>query len=396
MLCAKGLPDKDESSAMRTLRLTGNSLFRGDLANSMRDVINAACKSKAPTYIDRYERDTKLIVTNLLAAAFQWEWLGLGTRIFKDSYLAKMGLSRRRVEHIVRALIQLGYVVKGRGGYLNHANPSKSRSSEYYPSEKLIQLGAKMLYECVGDFDDYEPYEWEGDQRWDVNEARNIKIIRDYNEFMRSHSWAQKAPTVRKLLDTPFTGGRVYTPYQTIVNRRVPIRRNTHLDGEPLVECDFSANHPYMLAKLTGNEFRADFYSVIAEGSKCDKTVVKAVITAAIGCPSLSKAHETRFSLQDKRGIAGRDVEKVITTASDAFPWLKDHNLLFHNKGVYMQWLEGEIAMRMFAYAVKEEIPMINVHDAYAVNERHTNTVWAAMNRYREEVLDEYKLKLAL
>ena len=212
---------------------------------------------------------------------------------------------------------------------------------------------------------------------------------------MCSHSWAQKAPTVRKLLSEPYTGGRVYTPYQNIVNRRVQIRSKTLLDGQPLVECDFSANHPYMLARLTGNAFEMDFYSVIAEGSNCDRTAVKAVVTAGIGCPSPNKAHEMRYKLVT-RGVNGEAVDNILSTATDTYPWLREHNIFFSNKGVYMQWLEGEIAMKMFAFAVREKIPMVNVHDAYAVNKEHQGLVWAAMNAYREEVLETYAPVLAV
>ena len=212
---------------------------------------------------------------------------------------------------------------------------------------------------------------------------------------MRSHSWAQKAPTVRKLLSEPYTGGRVYTPYQNIVNRRVQIRSKTLLDGQPLIECDFSANHPYMLARLTGNEFHPNFYSEIANKSNCDRAAVKAVITAAIGCPSSSKANQMRYRLQT-RGIDTTLVDNIITTATATYPWLKEHNILFNNKGVYMQWLEGEIAMKMFQAAVHYGIPMVNVHDAYAVNQKHSAKVGALMNQYREEVLEAYKPVLAI
>jgi hypothetical protein len=395
MLLEKGLPSDEESSAVRNLRLTNSNIFNGAMGQAVRDVVARACKSKASPYIVNYERDTKLIMTNLIAVAFQWEWLGLGTRVSKGNYLDNLGLARRRIEDITDALITGGYATLGRGGYRHYGNAGKSKSTQYYPTEKLLRLGAEMLYEMAGDFDNYEPYEWEGDERWDTNEGQNIQILRDYNEFMRNHSWAQKAPTVRKLLSEPYTGGRVYTPYQNIVNRRVQIRSKTLLDGQPLVECDFSANHPYMLARLTGNAFEMDFYSVIAEGSNCDRAAVKAVITAAIGCPSPQKASQMQYGLL-KKGIGGKTVDVILSTATDAYPWIREHNIFFSNKGVYMQWLEGEIALQMFALAVREGIPMVNVHDAYAVNKEHQGLVGATMKQYREEVLEAYKPVLAV
>ena len=390
ILLAKGRPSDSDSSAVRTLRMTNSSSFRGVLSAALEEVVVKSCHSQAATYIANYERDAKLIITNLIVIAFQWEWLGLGTRVLKGSYLNKLGLSRRRIENIVGALIETGYAIKGRSGYRHHGNATKSRSTQYYPSEKLLRLGVEMLYETVGDFDDYEPYEWEDDEHWDANEGQSIQTLRDYNEFMRSHSWAQKAPTVRKLLSNPYTGGRVYTPYQNIVNRRVQIRSKTLLDGQSLIECDFSANHPYMLARLTGSDFHPSFYQVIADASHSSRAEVKSVITAALGCSSPNKAHEVRYELV-RKGISTDSVSSIISAAIATYPWLEDHNILFANKGVYMQWLEGEIAMKMFTYAVQEGIPMVNIHDAYAVNVAHEAQVKRRMNIAREEVLEAYK-----
>ena len=113
MLLAKGLPNDDESSAVRNLRLTNSNIFNGALGQAIRDVVAIACNSKASSYIANYERDTKLIMTNLIAVAFQWEWLGLGTRVSKGNYLDSLGLARRRIEDITEALIQVGYATLG-------------------------------------------------------------------------------------------------------------------------------------------------------------------------------------------------------------------------------------------------------------------------------------------
>jgi hypothetical protein len=66
---------------------------------------------------------------------------------------------------------------------------------------------------------------------------------------------------------------------------------------------------------------------------------------------------------------------------------------MFKNQGVYLQWLEGEIAMKMFEFGVAKGIPMINVHDAYAVTKSNEVVIKEAMDKYRYEVLEEYKAR---
>ncbi len=200
-ILAKGHPSDADSSAVRSLRMINSSSFRGVLSRVLEEVVVKSCQSKAATYIAKYEHDAKLIITNLIVVAFQWEWLGLGTRVSKGSYLDKLGLSRRRIEAIIKALLECGYAVKGRGGYLHHGNPSKSRSTQYYPTEKLLMLGAEMLYETVGDFDDYEPYEWDDDERWDPNEGQNesARVLRRQN--------TPRGPSYEQEIESFFTRG---------------------------------------------------------------------------------------------------------------------------------------------------------------------------------------------
>jgi len=398
ILIGYGQPHNDKSTPMRALKIANSNTFNGKLGEVLDEVVAIACTHKSPKYLEPYRANAKLIITNLIAAAFQAEWLGLGTRIVKDSYLAKMGLDRRRVEKIVDALKQ-GETNKfcslGRGGYKHHANEKKSRSSQYYPSDLLIRCGTEMLYETVGDFDDYEPYVYKGDHKWDVNEATSTQVLKEYNEFMRDHTWAFKAPTVRILGEAPLTGGRVYTPYQNIVNRRVKVRTQTLLDAEPLIECDFSSNHPYMLARLCGVTLAPNFYESIAVAAQVEKAQVKMVVTRSIGCKNKKAKGNMMYGLQAEH-MAGETVELILAETHRLHPWIQDNSVFFSGKGEYMQWLEGEIAIKMFAMAVKEGIPMVNIHDAYAVNKIHAGTVTETMNQYREEVLETYKPILSI
>jgi len=105
MLIGYGQPHNDKSTPMRALKIANSNTFNGKLGEVLDEDVGIACTHKSPTYLAPYRANAKLIITNLIAAAFQAEWLGLGTRFDKDSYLAKMGLDRRRVEKIVEALI---------------------------------------------------------------------------------------------------------------------------------------------------------------------------------------------------------------------------------------------------------------------------------------------------
>ena len=326
-------------------------------------------------------------MTNLILSAFIFEHLAITTRVTKGTYLHSIGLTRRGIEAVTKLLIEEQLCLETRGGFQHKSNPTKSRATQYFPSPRLIQIGVAFLYDQIGDFDSYNPYEYLSNNHWDANENKNIAILKTYNEFMREHSWACKAPTVRKLGVEPFTSGRVYTDYQNIVNRRVKLRGSTLLDGMPLVECDFKANHPTMLSYLAGHELKGDFYHSISTVANVDRSMVKEVVTKTIGANRKLTAQNIAKNSRTK--LTPEIVTATLNAIETAHPWFKQ--FMFKNQGVYPQWLEGEIAMKMFEFGVAKGIPMINVHDAYAVNKSNQVATEEAMYKYWHEVLEENK-----
>jgi hypothetical protein len=387
IIIAGGTPYIETSRAPIKYRFPRSTQLCSPLSSLVEELTPKLMKHAGLKYLVPRQNELRLILTNLILSAFAFEHLAISTRVVKGNYLHNMGLTRRGIESITALLKEENLCIETIGGYKHPKNPSKSRATQYFPTPKLIKIGVKFLYEPIGDFDDYSPYEYTSDNHWDVNEDKNISILRNYNQFMREHSWACKAPTVRKLGEEPFTNGRVYTPYQNIVNRRVKVRENTLLDGLPLVECDFTANHPFMLGYLSDHEIGSDFYLSISTAANVDRKMVKEVITKTIGANK--KLSPQQLARNSKSNLNAEIVAHILNAIEAVHPWFKE--FMFTNRGIYLQWLEGEIAMKMFEFGVAKGIPMINIHDAYAVSKSNQEITKEAMNKYRYEVLEEYK-----
>ncbi len=56
-----------------------------------------------------------------------------------------------------------------------------------------------------------------------------------------------------------------------------------------------------------------------------------------------------------------------------------------------MQKLEGEIGLRMFKWALNEEVPMLSVHDAFAVKEKDEGRTRERMNEEWIKVMKKEK-----
>ena len=228
-----------------------------------------------------------------------------------------------------------------------------------------------MLYSSFGDFTDYEPvtlkYFEVKDRPSIADYDRQVRIITNYNNYMNDHTWAMKNPNSRTITDFIGRSGRINNYYQSIVNRRIPIRSHTLIDDERIKEPGFSCNHLRMASYLVGEELPEDPYSVIAEEAGVTRDVIKSVLTASIGAASLNQKGGQMQALNKKGLVKITQYKVVIDIIEKVYPWVKAQSLMFNDVGTRMQYLEGEIALEMMKWAVEEGVPLIPVHDSFAV-----------------------------
>jgi len=278
------------------------------------------------------------------------------------------------MQRIVSVLIDQDVIRIGRKGYIDLRQGKTSQASQYYPTESFIRQYASSLYGTFGDFDKYEPLKFEGFDDADLPSKEEIdkqeSIIRRYNEYMREHSWAMKNPSSRSIKDFIGRSGRINNYYQTLANRRIPLRTNTMIDGEAVAEPDFSCNHLRMASFLVGEELPPDPYNVIAKDTELSRDVIKAVITKSIGAQRLGqKGGLIKTSNKPKRGrvaVHADEFRAVLTSIESNYPWVLSERLFFNDVGTRLQYLEGEIALQMLKWAVDEDVPLVAVHDAFA------------------------------
>ena len=86
------------------------------------------------------------------------------------------------------------------------------------------------------------------------------------NDFLRGRQWACKGPIKLIYKHTPFLSGSLYTAFQGLPSRRIAIRQHTLIDGQPIAEVDYNANHLRInLAVLNGEDAGDTPYEDIGE-----------------------------------------------------------------------------------------------------------------------------------
>lgn len=402
LLINAGEPDKDSST--RVVVYSGGSLGTGSemFTALLEQLTEAATKSKRDSDIDLHRKCIRHILNSLIHAMFRFEWLALPTNpanYGNGKYLTSLGFSQRRMERIVEVLLQHDVMQLGRLGFIDHREGMPSKASQYYPTESFIKSYASSLYTGFGDFDNYQALKFENFDEVDMPSQpemdRQELIIRSYNEYMRHHSYAMKNPSSRSFKDFVGRSGRINNYFQTLANRRLPLRKSTMIDGEAIAEPDFSCNHLRMASYLVGEQLPADPYSVIASDTGLTRDVIKAVITKSIGALSLSqKGGIVIESLKPERGrvaVSADDFKAALASIERHYPWVAKEQLLFNDVGTRMQYLEGEIALEMLQWAVEEDVPLIAVHDAYACKSSDEDRVDKQMLDVWFKVLDSAK-----
>ena len=333
----------------------------------------------------------RLFLLNLVAVGFSHERLSIESTPKKDGYVSsKYGLDQRKTKRLVDALIghelmELRWEGNRHVGVVNN----------YMPTEKLLLPYASFLYADHADFDDYDLIRLngerhEGDIEWHPHLERDREILTRYNAFMSAHSWARKDTTHRSFNDNRYSAGRVHTAYQNIVNRRVPIRKQTLMDGEPIVEPDFTANHLTLLSMIFDEQLPSDPYDRVADDTGMSRDAIKQVFIRLMGASDRKGWAEAQWSLlKSEYEITHRQSDHIRESFYKCIPFLKKHDLLSTGWGGRLQYLEGEIAILMFEWAVESQIPIINVHDAFACKRRDMGVVESKMYAMRDKVLSE-------
>ncbi len=81
----------------------------------------------------------------------------------------------------------------------------------------------------------------------------------------------------------------------------------------------------------------------------------------------------------------------MLEATEKLFPWVNKEKIFFNDAGARMQKLEGEIGLRMFKWALNEEVPMLSVHDAFAVKEKDEERTMERMNEEWIKVVNKEK-----
>jgi hypothetical protein len=366
---------------------------------------NSKLHLKLSLLIDKYVQETKGQRGAKQLKAFQshWQWilLGLSRSILTNSWLLvsldrnayaddiwlqRYGIKYSSIKPIVDYLESQGLIIVLKGKKYKD-KPSRTR---LFPSETL----SHKLWEYA--LEQEQPIEApyltinETDDMWleTMFKVRSDESHPDMddmiaiNEFIKPHWWACKAPIRLVYKHTPFQGGRLITPFQNLPDRRARIRINTQIDGQPICEVDFNANHLRIVLAQTSKEYAGDspYEDICHEAGGASRASVKHFMTIAMGA-SDETVGKRRLRLD---GFNSEVINRIHTGTLKRYPKLE----LFKGWGIFAQNFEGQILKDVMLEGIKEDIVCLPVHDAVAVQQQHKNWAKEVMLETWQEHMD--------
>ena len=214
----------------------------------------------------------------------------------------------------------------------------------------------------------------------------------------------------RRIFNRSFeSGGRYYTNKGVIQTMKQTERLQLQIDGNPVVELDYSAHHPRMLYTMCDIIMPDGFDPYCVDwGEGYDKkevrTYVKRALLIMINAESLKQASQAIGDMKrrDKKieDIGGMALYKSIPESEGGvkkakilIQKLSDHNFpiaSFFNTGcgLELQYADSTMSAYILDHFVDIDEACVAIHDSYIVKESLKDELERVMKKAYEEVLE--------
>jgi hypothetical protein len=347
----------------------------------------------------------QVVVASLLAHGISVATEGLGRRVSysrsKDFY-ASSG-RYEGTEYTYATVLEGVQTLVDAGLFVDHhiqlsGNKGSGTQSSYLPVAGLSKMpvpGQRRMKEVIQLKDENKVLV---DYRDTERTARERKLITTFNDVIadvdvsyvplegrvlgNGHvlmDWGSVVNLEKKELYAVYSnkswvqGGRLYGPWWQSLNKQE--RARITMDGEAVVEEDYSQMHPRLMYAGIGKPTDVDAYRSIPGYTEDRRPDFKKAFHTILNAASWNSAHG---SIKHQLGISDQDATDMIRAIKAAHPLVKH---LFHTGlGLRLQNIDALAAKSvMTEMMVKKGVPVFPVHDSFLCPASHLDTLKSAM-----------------
>jgi hypothetical protein len=221
--------------------------------------------------------------------------------------------------------------------------------------------------------------------RWKHDHPDYLPLA-EINEFARTQRWACRSAITQSFKHTPFQSGRLITPFQNLHSRNYKVRINTLINGNPIAEVDFNANHLRMFLAFNQRDVIGDYdaYEPIAYESGAERQKVKAFINVGLNSQSFEATKHVIARIDPY--VSYKESNKIAEAFNKLYPNLE----LYCGFALTAMQLEGLILKDVLLRGVRAGVLALPIHDAVAVEFDHQDWAKDAMEDAWQSVMSEF------
>ena len=211
---------------------------------------------------------------------------------------------------------------------------------------------------------------------------RQRQVLQRYNAFMAEQDI--QIPTPMGIMRDVFMTRRTFTDESWQLGGRLfgggfqqlskEDRKRITINGEPVVEIDIKSCHATMAFAHVGIDWYAqsnqDLYSRLEEDG-WPRDIVKKAFNIMMNAPSRLSAIGSLKDQQRKTGFLFNDgmtdfegwSSHLVRSIEDAYPEMED--VFYAELGNHFMNKEGNICMAIAEWAVREQVPVLTIHDSF-------------------------------
>jgi hypothetical protein len=197
---------------------------------------------------------------------------------------------------------------------------------------------------------------------------------------------------------------RGYRHYQSLPNTA---RQEITINGDPIVELDYSGLHPRLLYAAEGIQFDDDPYTVVFDNRELRKFLKKSLLSLLnaegkyVNTRGDNQTWKTAYQLAEAginqrmglyrtaadrlREIGIHKASQVIDAFSRAHEPIAHHFCNGKDTGLRVMNKDARIALQVVDYFSEQGIPVLAIHDSFIVQEQYRDELYEIMDKsYRE------------
>jgi hypothetical protein len=182
--------------------------------------------------------------------------------------------------------------------------------------------------------------------------------------------------------------GRFYGPvYQSIPG---DLRKDIKINGEPVVEPDFSAMHIRLLYHQHYIDYQDDPYE--ACGKEDLRKKFKNAFLIAINAKNENEALKSLRNKMYEQNLPWPEEKRPMRWTLDTIKNIHEHiaHMICTDQGVKLMRTDSEIMSNILMTLMDEGIPGLSVHDSVIVPQRHEQRLRQVMNEEYKKIMGYY------